>query len=255
MDRYFFNSIRVDIPESKSEIQNIFLGMLTDKRKNIISFINPEIMMNIGDYNELREYFELSRYNFVDGIGILSAINYKTRNKKYTYIDRYPGTDFFSYLPNEKNIKVFLFGAKYINNAKATSNIMSNFKNISVVGNYDGYTEIDNEDLIGMINRSEPDVVIVCLGCPSQERWIMQNYEKIESKIIFGNGGSIDFWSGSVKRAPAFFIEHKLEWLYRLFQDLSWTRIMRQLRLIKFALNSILRLWKIEENKENIEII
>ena len=87
------------------------------------------------------------------------------------------------------------------------------------------------------INNSVPDIVIVCLGCPNQEMWICRNISKINAKIIIGNGGAIDFWSGNVKRAPSFFIKNGFEWIYRLFQDFSIKRIKRQLKLLKFVWN------------------
>ena len=140
----------------------------------------------------------------------------------------------------------FFYGGKLENVIKAKELIESKYENISIVDYFDGYTEITDAELIEKINSSNPDILIVCLGCPKQELWIQQNYEKINAKIIFGNGGSIDFWSGSVKRAPDFFIKHGLEFIYRLFQNFTFKRIKRQLKLFKFLFNYKFNRYNIE---------
>ena len=103
-------------------------------------------------------------------------------------------------------------------------------------------------EIVDEINNACPEITIVCLGCPKQEKWIEKNKDKINTKIIFGNGGAIDFWSGNIKRAPVFFINHKIEWLFRLFQDFNWKRIKRQLKIFQF-------LWEMKNHRYKIEKI
>ena len=182
-------------------------------------------------------------------IGLLYAINQKYK----THFDsnyRYPGTDFFEYLPKDRKIKVFLYGSKLENVTKAKSLIEEKYSNISIVDYFDGYSKISDDELIEKINTSNPDILIVCLGCPKQEFWIQKNFYKINAKIIFGNGGAIDFWSGSVKRAPDFFIKHGLEFIYRLFQNFTFKRIKRQLKLFKFFFNYKMKKYNIEKVSE-----
>ncbi len=56
---------------------------------------------------------------------------------------------------------------------------------------------------------------------------------------MFGNGGSIDFWSNNVKRAPQFMIDMGLEWLFRLFQNFTPERIRRQSKLVDFLVKYV----------------
>lgn len=249
MFTYSINKIKVSFPNNKDEITEVF-NKLLDDHKNQISFINPEIFMQQEKNEQLHKYFEECKYNFVDGIGLLYAINTKCKtNFDSTY--RYPGTDFFEYLPKDRKIKVFLYGSKLENVTKAKSLIEEKYSNISIVDYFDGYSKISDDELIEKINTSNPDILIVCLGCPKQEFWIQKNFDKINAKIIFGNGGAIDFWSGSVKRAPDFFIKHGLEFIYRLFQNFTFKRIKRQLKLFKFLFNYKLKRYKIEKVTEN----
>ena len=77
------------------------------------------------------------------------------------------------------------------------------------------------------------DILFVAMGCPAQEEWIHENLATIPVAVAMGVGGTFDFISGSVPRAPKFLRTIGLEWLYRLV--LQPSRWKRQLALIKFS--------------------
>lgn len=78
----------------------------------------------------------------------------------------------------------------------------------------------DNNSTIQQINQSKPDILFVAFGMGKQEKWIYENLSKMPSvKITMGVGGSFDFISGKIKRAPLFLRQLGLEWIYRLIQE------------------------------------
>lgn len=231
MITYEIENVPIHFFDNKDEIKDIFEALLCNG-KNKISFINPEIFMQQQKNEVLHNYFLSCNYNFVDGIGLLKAIN-KYCNTTYNYENRFPGTDFFTYLPNRK-IKFFFYGSKMENILKAKAIIEKKYDNCEIVDYFDGYTPIEDDVLINRINSSGANILIVCKGCPKQELWINNNFDKLKVNLVFGNGGSIDFWSGAIKRAPNFMIKHGLEFIYRLFQNFALKRIKRQSKLIKF---------------------
>jgi N-acetylglucosaminyldiphosphoundecaprenol N-acetyl-beta-D-mannosaminyltransferase len=235
MKSFLFNSLKICSPDDLKEIQSIFKYLLERKNAKYISFINPEIFLSQEKNAQLHKYFQNASYNFIDGIGLLLAINDKL-GTKYSINDRYPGTDFFTYLPSEE-INVFLYGSEKVSVVLAKENIEKKYSNIHVVGFFDGYTEIEDDELIGIINESKANILIVCKGYPLQEIWIKNNINKLNVSLVFGNGGAFDFWSGKIKRAPEFMIKHGFEWMYRLFQNFTLKRINRQLKLISFFIN------------------
>lgn len=239
--RYSINKMPCAVPESLADIRAFFATALDGTAQHVISFVNPEIFMSAEQNPFMLWYLQQTEFNFVDGNGLLMAIN-KKLGTHYGAESRFPGTDFFTYLPTDRKTRVFLYGATEENNARAAENIHAKFPNIEICGRLNGYEEKSDEEIISLINGSAAEIVIVCLGCPRQECWILKNKDKLSAKVIFGNGGAIDFWSGNVKRAPDFMIRHRLEWLYRLGQDFSLKRIRRQLRLVPFA-------WRIARGK------
>lgn len=247
MNVYKIENIPFMIPQNLSEMKSLFSEMINSNGKKEINFANPEFLQIAMKEEILKNHMEKSKYNFCDGIGLLMLINRELKTN-YGSESRFPGTDFFEYLPTDRITKIFLFGASKENNDKAVLEIEKKYKNIIICGHINGYTDLTDDEIVDEINNACPEITIVCLGCPKQEKWIEKNKEKINTKIIFGNGGAIDFWSGNIKRAPVFFINHKIEWLFRLFQDFNWKRIKRQLKIFQF-------LWEMKNHRYKIEKI
>ena len=106
---------------------------------------------------------------------------------------------------------------------------------IDVVGSRDGYFSVEEEKkVIADINANKPDVLLVALGAPKQERFINKYRNKLNCKIAIGVGGCFDVISGNVKRAPDIFIKLKLEWLYRGLTD--FRRLKRLIAIPKFMI-------------------
>ena len=70
-----------------------------------------------------------------------------------------------------------------------------------------------------LVKNAAPDILVVGLGCPKQEKFMFYNREKLGVPVSLGLGASLDFEAGSVKRAPRWMSEHGLEWLFRITQD------------------------------------
>jgi N-acetylglucosaminyldiphosphoundecaprenol N-acetyl-beta-D-mannosaminyltransferase len=71
---------------------------------------------------------------------------------------------------------------------------------------------------ISLINQSKPHFVFVSLGCPKQEKWMADNFKKINA-VLLGVGAAFEIMAGMKKRAPKWMQDLSLEWLYRLIQE------------------------------------
>lgn len=69
------------------------------------------------------------------------------------------------------------------------------------------------------VRAARPDLVVVALGAPKQERWIHRNRQLIRPAVAVAVGGSLDFAAGRVRRAPPWMSRAGLEWLFRLAQE------------------------------------
>ena len=159
----------------------------------------------------------------------------------------------------EKGYRIFLLGGKPKNGEtpsiaeQAKNALIEKYPNLNVVGTFHGYFKKDGEEndrVVDLINAAAPDVLYVCFGVPAQEKWIAANRDRLTSvRLCLALGGSLDGYSGNVKRAPDIFIRLNLEWFYRLC--LEPRRIGRMMKLPKFVFGT---LWyRLRHGKNKIE--
>jgi len=141
--------------------------------------------------------------------------------------EKISGSDLFPRLCEmaaAKGYRMYFLGAAEGVAAKAAEKLMLRYPGLQVVGTYSppfGF-EKDTKELekiIGQIKAVHPHILIVGLGCPKQELFILNNKDKLGVPISLGLGASLDFEAGNVKRAPKWMSEHGLEWFYRFLQE------------------------------------
>jgi N-acetylglucosaminyldiphosphoundecaprenol N-acetyl-beta-D-mannosaminyltransferase len=144
------------------------------------------------------------------------------------FVEVIPGSSFFTafYEYHKKsNNKIFLLGAKegvaklamQNINKKTNSTIICDFYSPSF-----GFETNEEECnlIIDKINASEANILVVGLGAPKQEFWIMKNKDKLNNiKLLMALGATIDFEAGTLKRAPKIFQKLSLEWFYRFLME------------------------------------
>ncbi len=124
--------------------------------------------------------------------------------------------------------RVFLLGGAPQVAAEAARRLKEQHPALIVCGTRDGFGTDDGE-LTAFIGTCQPDVLLVCLGVPKQELWMMAHKQCFGDCVLLGLGGSLDVWAGNVKRAAPIFIKMNAEWLGRLLRQP--TRIKRMVKL------------------------
>ena len=219
-----------------ADLENRVASDIAEGRKSFIVAINPEkILTALRD----REFFcllEKADYPIADGIGVVMASRLKKGNIKspVTGIDC---MDALCRLSRDNGYGIFLYGAKEESVSKTETALKEKYPGINITGHINGF-ESDNNKIIEKINVGNADIIFVALGSPSQEKWIINNMDRLCCKIFMGVGGSFDVYSGTVKRAPERFRKAGLEWFYRLIKEPK--RIFRQIKLLKFIVLIIL---------------
>ena len=93
---------------------------------------------------------------------------------------------------------------------------------LEVVGTHHGYFErsgATNEGVIKLISDARPDIVLVGLGTPAQERWVAKHRQAIQAPVVWCIGATADFVGGQAPRAPRWMVRSGLEWLYRMWNE------------------------------------
>lgn len=120
---------------------------------------------------------------------------------------------------NDHNIRVFIYGGstqQVLDDFK--SYVLKNFPNVSIVGSY--REAIFGEETLDLdqLRLCKPNLVLVGLGCPTQEKWITATQSKTDA-VFMGVGAAFSFYSGATKMAPVWMQDNGLEWLYRMYKE------------------------------------
>ena len=101
------------------------------------------------------------------------------------------------------------------------------------------FTNDDNRAIIEAINAADPDLLWIGMTAPKQEKWTYEHWDELDIRCHVGTVGAVfDFFAGTYKRAPRWWQDHSLEWLYRLVKEPK--RMWR-----RYVLGNPLFLWNV----------
>ncbi len=187
--------------------------ILIDGRKvSQIVTINPEMFETAQKDNDFTNIIKEADMVIPDGVGVKIALKLNGVNT-----ERIPGIDFAYRLLEEaaiNNIPAAIIGAKEEVVTKAVDNLIKKINGLNIVYCHNGYFEDDNK-IYEEINIKSPKLILVAMGSPRQERFIYNAKKVLKPALMIGIGGSLDVWSGNIKRAPKLFRIIGMEWLYR----------------------------------------
>lgn len=212
-------------------------SLMDTENLSMIFTPNSEIILYASNNPKFAEVLNKGDMVIPDGIGVV----YGSKILNNPIKERVAGYDLVCNLfpvMAEKGQSVYLLGAKPGVAEKAGETLLAKYPGLVIAGTHDGYFK-DDEEVIADINKCAPDFLMVCLGFPKQENWIYNNREKLNAKLAIGAGGCLDVFAGTVQRAPEFYCNHGIEWLYRLVKQP--TRFVRMLSLPKFGLKVLFK--------------
>lgn len=200
-------------------------------KKGILVAINAEKILHATP--QTREIINRN-IGYCDGAGAVMAL------KKHGHKDvvKLPGCELWLKIVAalyDKDKKFYLVGSKQEVIESTVEKLRREYPGINIAGYRNGYikSEEEKQRLIDDIAGKQPDVVFVAMGSPKQEL-LMEEMAERHPAIYQGLGGSFDVYTGHVKRAPKWWVDHNLEFAYRLLKQPS--RIKRQIHLVRFLL-------------------
>ena len=169
----------------------------------------------------LADFYNQADIVRVDGVGVIVGariLGYRIC-KRMTWADW--GWDLAEYLA-QKGHSLYLLGGPMEIASQAAINLQSHAPGLKILHTHHGYfkkTGPENDDVIKQINFFKPDILVVGMGMPLQERWILDNYKNIHTKLFITAGAAFEYLAGTVKRCPKWMGEIGMEWVVRLIQD------------------------------------
>lgn len=207
-------------------VQNINKKQLLQQlNKGVLITPNVDHLVNLQKDREFYETYQKAEWVVCDS-KILYILSKLLKNPLPEAI---PGSSFFTafyeYHKDDPNCKIFLLGAAEGIAVKAMERINQKVGRNIIVGAHSpsyGFEKKPEEceELIRIVNESGANVVLVGVGAPKQEKWIMKYRNRMPKVDIFmGLGATIDFEAGTLKRAPKLWQKIGMEWLYRCLKE------------------------------------
>lgn len=195
-------------------------------QKKICSYVvtpNVDHIVRLEKDEELQKVYKNASLILTDGKPLIWISKWYNTPIK----EKISGSDLFPrvcQLAANKNYTMYLLGAAEGVADTAARNLMKKYPGLNIVGTYSppfGFEKNEQEmnKIKAQIQDVHPDILIVGLGCPKQEKFMYYHCKELGVPISFGLGASIDFEAGNIKRAPKWMSNHGLEWLYRFSKE------------------------------------
>lgn len=216
--------IKIDELSCSAMMEKI-TDFLSGDKMHQIATVNPEFIMAAQKDNTFKDILNSTDLNVPDGFGLQCAAFYKRKKigQRLTGVDL---TWEIAKLAQEKGYSIYLLGGRP-GVAEMTGNRLRYlYRNLKIAGTYAGSP--DEKGIVEKIVASKADILLVAYGAPKQEKFIHDLKNSVSNlgfrasdlpKVAMGVGGTFDYISEIVHRAPKWMRSIGLEWLYRLIQQ------------------------------------
>jgi N-acetylglucosaminyldiphosphoundecaprenol N-acetyl-beta-D-mannosaminyltransferase len=204
------------VEELHTEIEKLVRG----GEHGLVLNVNAHCLNLCYEDPKLRNFLNGAEVVFCDGAGVMLAARMLGRRvpERITYADWiWHLADFAA----ARGFSLYFLGARPGVAREAARRLKERYPGLKIVGVRHGYFDhsagsAENEAVVGEINAAAPDIILVGLGMPLQERWLMENWQKLDIRVALTGGAVFDYVSGRLRRGPRFLIDSGFEWLARL---------------------------------------
>ncbi|MCB8933466.1 MAG: WecB/TagA/CpsF family glycosyltransferase [Chthonomonadaceae bacterium] len=203
---------RVTMDEAVARIE----GYLAVDRPHMVVTADSSGIVAAQSDVEFREILLKADLVTPDSVGILWA----AKRSGAPIAGRVSGVDLLDSLCGrsaDRGYRVFLLGSSPGVAEMAAERLRLRHPGCLIVGTRHGYFPPESDEVVAReVAQSQPDLVFVAMGIPRQEKFIASTLHLMGARVAMGVGGSLDVFSGRVRRAPKLFQTLRLEWLWRL---------------------------------------
>lgn len=202
--------------------------------KVLINTINAHSFNTAQEDSLFAEALSEGDYLIPDGASIVKACHWLKATSQPK--ERIAGWDLFTLemqrleqksrqrLPADSPLRVMFMGSSEKVLSLIRKRAMVDFPNLEVVTYSPPYkpsfSDDDDKAIIKAINEADPDLLWIGMTAPKQEKWAYTHWQQLDIHCHVGTIGAVfDFYAGTALRAPLWWQEHSLEWLYRLLKE------------------------------------
>ena len=230
------------IPYEVDELLALICATVRGGSKRLVLSGNVRAFNLAYEREWLREFFNWADVVRIDGAGV----RFGARLLGYHLPGRITWADFawdLAEFSASHGFRLFFLGGRKGVARAAAERLLAKFPELQIVGTHHGYFDkrsgsAENEAIISMMNEARSDILIVGFGMPLQERWLMENWDRLDVRVALTGGAVFDYVSGNLARAPRWMTDNGLEWLGRLL--IEPRRLWR-----RYLIGNPLFLWRV----------
>lgn len=215
---------------------------ILENRRAIVANVNVNAMNLAWERPWFRAFLNRSDIVFCDGFGVKWGARLLSQRvpERITYADWMWQLAEFA---GPRGFTFFFLGARPGVAASAADRLRERWPALQIVGVQHGYFDTtpgssENESVVRAVNAVRPNILVLGFGMPRQERWLMENWSRIEANVALTGGAVFDYVAGQTPRGPRWMTDHGWEWLARL--------LIEPRRLWKrYLLGNPLFLWRV----------
>lgn len=211
-------------PVSVTEMPSLVAEAIQNNEHWIIGHHNLHSVYLWYREPSMRQFYEAAEYIHIDGMFLILLA--KVLGVPLKRKNRATSLDFFPILACRaatENWRIFYLGSKPRVAAEAAAELQQRYPSLQIRAHH-GYFNTnrlseENQRVVAEINAYEPHVLLVGMGMPRQEIWILENQCNVGANVIFSIGALMDYVAGEIPTPPRWFASVYLEWMYRLYSE------------------------------------
>jgi len=213
---------------TRADVLRIPLEWASQPQRRTILYVNAHCLNLAAADGAYRAILNAADLVYSDGISVVWAARWLGGCQ----LEKVTGRDWihdFSALAARNGVRLYVLAGSAGCAATACRNLEQRYPDLQITGFHHGYfEEAETPDLLAEINRAAPDVLLVGMGTPRQEKWLAKHRECIQAPVCWAVGALFDYVAGDEPPVPAWLNRLNLEWLWRLLIDPSgkWRRYL-----------------------------
>lgn len=208
---------------ASDEVVGRIISVIGSASRMIVANVNIYALNLAFEQPWLRSFFNSSEITFCDGFGVKWGAALAGQRIEH----RISPPDWIDLLAREaahRKLSLYLLGGQEGVALEAGRRLVERHPGLRLVGCANGYFDKaqagpGNRAVVAQINHARPDILILGMGMPIQERWLQDNWGGLEANVAITAGALLDYMSGAKRRPPKVLTDHGLEWLGRMFVE------------------------------------
>jgi N-acetylglucosaminyldiphosphoundecaprenol N-acetyl-beta-D-mannosaminyltransferase len=202
------------------QLHTLLAAKIHNQQKALILNVNVHCLNLAYEQKWLRSFLNSADVVFCDGAGVMLAARLLGQQipQRITYADWIWQLAEFA---EPRGHTFFFLGARPGIAEKAATQLLKKHPGLKILGIWHGYFDkqtdgSENQAIIQEINRLQPHILVLGFGMPLQERWLYENWSRLNVNIALTGGAVFDYVSGELNRAPRWMTNNGFEWMGRL---------------------------------------